>query len=85
MFGYGSYDRTIDVLERAVSQHDYVAGDAFTMADVYVGAQVIWGTQFGTIPKRDAFTAYAERLSGREAYKRASALDDALMETNQLA
>lgn len=85
MFGYGSYDRTIDVLERAVSQHDYVAGDAFTMADVYVGAQVIWGTQFGTIPKRDAFTAYAERLSGREGYKRASALDDALMETNQLA
>lgn len=85
MFGYGDYDRTIDVLERAVSQHDYVAGDAFTMADVYVGAQVIWGNQFGSIPKRDAFTAYGERLSGREAYKRASALDDALMETNQLA
>ena len=37
------------------------------------------------MPKRDAFAAYAERLSGREGYKRASALDDALMETNQLA
>jgi len=85
MFGYGSYDQAIDVLEQAVSQHDYVAGGAFTMADVYVGSQVIWGTQFGTIPKRDAFTAYAERLTARDAYTRAGALDDALMETNQLA
>jgi glutathione S-transferase len=85
MFGYGSYDQAIDVLEHAVSQHEHVAGDAFTMADVYVGAQVIWGNQFGSIPKRDAFTAYAERLTGRDAYKRANDLDDALMETNQIA
>jgi len=85
MFGYGSYDRAIDVLERAVSQHDYVAGDAFTMADVYVGSQVLWGTQFGTIPQRDAFAAYAGRLSSRAAYRLASELDDALMETNQMA
>ncbi|MBS0480053.1 MAG: glutathione S-transferase family protein [Proteobacteria bacterium] len=85
MFGYGSYDRAIDVLEQAVSAHDFIAGDAFTMADVYVGSQVIWGTQFGTIPQRAAFAAYAERLTARDAYKRASKLDDALMETNQLA
>ncbi|MBN8815525.1 MAG: glutathione S-transferase family protein [Sphingomonas sp.] len=84
-FGYGSYDQAIDVLEQAVSARDYVAGDAFTMADVYVGSQVIWGTQFGSIPKRDAFAAYAERLTSRDACKRASELDDALMETNQLA
>jgi glutathione S-transferase len=85
MFGYGSYDQAIDVLEQAVSKQAYVAGDAFTMADVYVGAQVIWGTQFGSIPKRDAFAAYAGRLTSRDAYKRASDLDDALMETNQIA
>jgi glutathione S-transferase len=85
MFGYGSYDQAMDVLEHAVSQHDYVAGDDFTAADVYVGAQVIWGTQFGTIPKRDAFLAYAGRLTGRAAYTRASELDDALMAVNQIA
>lgn len=85
MFGYGNYDQTIDVLEHAVSRYDYVAGDAFTMADVYVGAQVIWGNQFGSIPKRDAFAAYAARLTSRDAYQRANELDDALMETNQLA
>ena len=85
MFGYGSYDQAIDVLEYAVSRGDYIAGHSFTLADVYVGSQVIWGTQFGTIKPRDAFAAYAERLMGREAYKRAGALDDELMETNQLA
>lgn len=85
MFGYGSYDRAMDVLEYAVSRQDYVAGDTFTAADVYVGAQVIWGTQFGTMPKRDAFLAYAGRLTDRAAYKRASELDDALMAVNQIA
>jgi glutathione S-transferase len=85
MFGYGSYDQAMDVLEHAVSRQDYVAGDSFTAADVYVGAQVIWGTQFGSIPKRDAFLAYAGRLTERAAYTRASELDDALMAVNQIA
>jgi len=85
MFGYGSYDQAIDVLESAVAKSPYVCGDAFTMADVYVGSQVMWGTQFGTIPKRDAFAAYGERLGAREAFKRAWALDDELVATNQIA
>lgn len=77
MVGYGDYDRVVDVLEAAVSAHPYIAGDRFTAADVYVGSHVIWGTQFGTLPKRDAFAAYAARLSDRAAYKAASAKDDA--------
>jgi hypothetical protein len=28
------------------------------------GAAVIWSNRFGSIPKRNAFTAYVERLSG---------------------
>lgn len=79
MFGYGNYDRTVDVLEKAVSAHPYIAGDRFTAADVYIGSAVGWGVMFNTLPKRDAFVAYFERLSGREAYRRAGALDDALM------
>ncbi|WP_066797746.1 glutathione S-transferase family protein [Sphingomonas soli] len=79
MFGYGSYDQTVDVLEQAVRAHDYIAGDRFTAADVYVGAAVGWGVTFGTLPKRDAFVAYWERLTSRDAFKRASQLDDALM------
>ena len=79
MAGYGSYDRVVDVLEQAVAAHPYIAGERFTAADVYVGSQVIWGAQFGSLPKRDAFGAYIARLVSREAYVRAAALDDAAM------
>ncbi len=79
--GYGSYDMTVDSLERAVAAHPYIAGDRFTAADVYVGAQVMWGAQFGTLPRRDAFDAYIARTTGRDAFVRASAKDDALMPT----
>ncbi|MDG2534987.1 glutathione S-transferase family protein [Sphingomonas sp. HITSZ_GF] len=78
MFGYGSYDATVDVLEKAVSAHPYIAGDRFTAADIYVGSAVGWGTMFGTLPKRQAFLDYFARLSSREAYQRAGAKDDAL-------
>lgn len=76
MFGYGNYDLTVDVLEKAVSGAPFIAGDRFTAADVYVGSQVIWGTQFGTLPRRDAFQAYVDRLIARPAYQRAGAKDD---------
>ncbi|MBB5709716.1 glutathione S-transferase family protein [Sphingomonas xinjiangensis] len=79
MFGYGSFDQAVSVLEQAVSAHPYIAGDRFTAADVYVGSQVGWGTMFGTLPKRDAFLAYHERLTARPAYRRAAEADDALI------
>lgn len=79
MVGYGDYDRVVSVLETAVSAHPYIAGDRFTAADVYVGAHLMWGTQFGTLPKRDAFMAYVARLAERPAHVRASELDDAAM------
>ncbi|GAB5489546.1 MAG: glutathione S-transferase family protein [Parasphingorhabdus sp.] len=77
--GYGSYDQVIDVLDRKFSTDDYVCGERFTMADVYVGAQIIWGTLFGTIAKRESFLAYTERLTARDAYLKAKAIDDALI------
>ena len=83
--GYGDYDRVVAVLEAAVSAHPYIAGDRFTAADVYVGSQVMWGTQFGTLPQRDAFSAYVARLAGRPAHVRASELDDAAMAEMQAA
>jgi len=79
MFGYGNYDLTVDVLEQAVRANPYIAGSRFTAADVYVGSAVGWGTMFGTLPKRQAFTDYFARLSGREAFQRAAQRDDALV------
>ena len=79
MFGYGSYDQTVNVLEQALAGRDYVTGDRFTAADVYVGAQVGWGLGFGTLPRRDSFVDYAARVTARPAYKRAAEIDDALL------
>jgi hypothetical protein len=54
MAGYGTFDATMMALEKAVSQGDYICGDQFTAADVYVGSQIGWGLMFGTIDKRPA-------------------------------
>ncbi|MES2020753.1 MAG: glutathione S-transferase family protein [Pseudomonadota bacterium] len=79
MAGYGSYDRAVDTLEKAVSAHRYFAGDTFTAADVYAGSQVAWGVQFGSLPKRAAFEDYLARVQERPAYQRANEIDNALM------
>jgi glutathione S-transferase len=80
MAGYGSFEETIDALESAVAgAAPYLCGEQFTAADVYVGASIGWGTQFGIIPPRDAFSAYLARITARPAYKRAVEIDDALI------
>lgn len=78
MLGYGTYASVMDALSQAVQAHSYIAGDRFTAADVYIGAQIGWGLQFGTIEKRAEFGEYFERVSQRDAFKRAQQLDDAL-------
>lgn len=73
--GFGSYDRTIDALDAWLGAHEYVCGERFTMADVYVGSHVDWGLGFKTLPERDSFVAYAHRVRARDAYRRAKHLD----------
>lgn len=76
MFGYGNFDRAIAVTDEMLSLRDYVCGDRFTAADVYVGSQIMFPMQFGILPEKDSFVRYRDRLQGREAYKRAGRLDD---------
>ena len=79
MAGYGHFDLTVDVLEKAVSANPYIAGESFSAADVYAGSQVAWGVMFGSLPKRAAFEDYLGRILSRPAYKRAGEIDDALI------
>lgn len=80
MAGYGSFDRAYDTLLGALIGKTFVCGDAFTAADVYVGSQVSWGLQFGTLPEHAVLTEYRDRMTERPAYVRARDLDDAAME-----
>jgi glutathione S-transferase len=79
MAGFGSLADTLDALETAVAGKDYIAGGKFSAADVYVGSQIGWGMQFGSIEKRPAFEAYWTKLFNRPAAVRARAIDDALI------
>jgi glutathione S-transferase len=79
MAGFGCLEDVINTLEGAVKGRDYIAGDRFSAADVYVGSQIGWGMQFGSIEKRPAFEAYWEKISNRPAAIRAREIDDALM------
>jgi len=76
MFGYGNFDRVVSVLDELFSLRDYVCGDRFTAADVYVGSQIMFPLQFGMLPERESFTRYRDRLQSREAYKRANEIDE---------
>ncbi|MNM46063.1 Glutathione S-transferase [compost metagenome] len=80
MVGYGSFDQMVDTLETVVAgASPWLLGEQFTAADVFVGSQVLWGTMFKTLPARDAFSVYGQRLQSRQAWQRATALDDALI------
>ena len=76
MFGYGNFDKVVSVLDELLSLRDYVCGDRFTAADVYLGSQIMFPMQFGMLPEKDSFVRYRDRLTSREAYKRATEIDD---------
>ena len=78
--GYGTLERVLDTLEGALAGRAYVAGDAFSAADVYVGSHVGFGmNMMRTIEPRPAFEEYWNRVSERPAHLRANAKDDALL------
>ncbi len=79
MVGYGSQKDVLDVLEKAVTQNEYLLGGRFTAADVYLGSHIGWGLQFGSMEARPGFAEYVARIQNREAAKRANELDNALM------
>ena len=78
MMGYGRLEHVVNALEEAVSRAEYLVGDRFTAADVYLGSGIGFGMQFGAIEKRPAFEQYWQRLSARPAALRAKEIDDAL-------
>jgi len=80
MFGYGNSDRVIAVLDELFTLRDYVCGDRFTAADVYVGSQIMFPLMFGMLPERESFVRYRDRLQAREAYKRATEIDERIIE-----
>lgn len=79
MVGFGCMQDVLDTLEGALKGREYLVGDSFTAADLYIASHLAWGMQFGTLEKRPIFEAYVARCTDRPADKRATQIDDALM------
>src|SRR5271170_960628 len=78
MVGYGSQERTLATLEDQLKRSEYIAGDRFSAADVYVGSHIGFGMMFGAIDKRPAFERYWALVGTRPAALRAREIDDKL-------
>ena len=81
--GYGSLEDVVATLKAHLAGRDYLVGKAFSAVDVYLGSQIAWGLQFGTIPPEPEFAAYAARITARPAALRAKTADDALIQHAQ--
>lgn len=79
MLGYGNFDTAINTIEGAVTGKAFIAGGAFSAADVYVGSMIDFMLNFKMLEPRPAFDAYLAPLRARPAYKRAKEIDAALL------
>jgi glutathione S-transferase len=77
MFGYGNFALTIDTAAGALEGKTYIAGDRFSAADLYLGSQLGFMLMFGMLEPRPVFHDYVARVTDRDAYRRAKALDEA--------
>ena len=85
MFGYGHYDVAIDTLEKALTGKQFITGDRFTTADLYVGSQVGFMLDFKLLDPRPVFTDFVARHRERPAYVRAKQIDQDLIQARQQA
>jgi glutathione S-transferase len=77
--GYGSYEAVMDTLDNALTNTQFLAGDHFTAADLYLAAQLSFGLMFNTIDKRPSFQAFVDLHTARPAYRHATQIDNDLM------
>jgi glutathione S-transferase len=76
--GYGSFEDTMNALEKAMQPGPFILGDRFSAADVYLGSQLGWGMMTKAIEPRPTFGAYMGRVTARPAFQRTVAQNEAL-------
>ena len=77
--GYGNEADLLRTLEGAVAGKQYVVGDRFTVADLYLSAFISYYIQIGELEAKPVYQDYAQRHLQRPASQRATARDDALL------
>jgi glutathione S-transferase len=72
---WGSFEQMQDVLTAAITDSQWLLGDRFSAADVVVGAGARFGLLFGAFEKQGPIADYVARLTAREGFKRAEAIE----------
>lgn len=70
--GWGSYDDVVDTIEATLAQADYLAGDRFTAADLYMASGLHFAGMFKAprVGESETIRAYLARISERPAFRR---------------
>lgn len=74
--GWGDMDRAQKALAGAMAPGRWLVGPDFTAADLYIASGLRFGMTFGLVDKLPAFEEFTARASEREAFKRASAIEE---------
>lgn len=74
--GWGDMDRAQKALAGAMTAGRWLVWENFTAADLYIASALRFGMTFGLIDKLPAFEEFTGRASEREAFQRASAIEE---------
>jgi glutathione S-transferase len=72
---WGSFEQMQEVLSAGVANREWLLGDRFSAADVVVGSGARYGVMFGAFDKTGPIADYVGRLTAREAFGRAQAIE----------
>jgi glutathione S-transferase len=72
---WGSFAQMHETLTAGVKDSEWLLGDRFSAADVVVGSGARFGVMFGAFEKDGPIADYVARLSAREAFVRAQAIE----------
>ncbi len=63
----------LQALDAALTDREWLVGASFTVADLVVGALLVWASRLELLTALPAARAFAERVAARPAYQRAMA------------
>lgn len=66
-------ERPLQVLDAALAGKSWLVGERFTVADVVIGALLVWAARLELLATLPHARAYVDRVTARPAYQRAMA------------
>lgn len=82
---YGDYDAVMRLIETQLSGGPYLFGERFTAADILWGVALRWTVGFGLVTPTPAISAFVERVTSRDSFKRVMETDEQLLKIHEAA